>query len=470
MITNTQSKLDQIHVEQAVVFFIHCFRIPETVEQISANLSHHGYHAIDGLNPKPPQDIYFEPEVYQLFRTGIFTPPKPLRAKAVEHELSVEVTPVIYVLSAHLMLIALRVEFARDIPPRLDHVMRFVEAFRVSKLRQFQGLQEKPRLLTVEITEESKQLEFGDDNQVTWGFGLAARVFKLAAGRLPTENDIVFGNFAKLFTSLFYSVSSELSPNDRFQIINIDRPANPENPKDWKDPLPAADVIAQCLQKNTYPRWEHQKQFFSFMPYAFSMFLEPFAGDRLPAESLARNFERRYHIIYVLLLAEMTFLQNLCNRLARLEARNLSNKELGFEVADLRRELLKFSNSIWSSRISYEVQPSELFQLGREVLGLEKLYDEASKKLSEYDEYLETLQQGRLAKNLGLLQWGLVPVAIGSFLLGLLQFEFIKDWLQCLLPSSPWRELAQIGVVVLFPLPLTLLIYKLIERLSHERP
>jgi len=239
MNNQTPNKLHQTEVEHAVVFFIHCFRMKENAEQIIARLHVKGYQAVDGLNPKPPTDIYFEHEVYQLFRAGIFTPPEPLRAKTIEHELPVEITPVIYVLSAHVVLVALRVEFTKTPVPRLDRVMRFVEAFRVCKLRQFQGLQEKPRLLTVELTEESRQLEFNDRNQVTWGFDLVARVFKLAVGRAPTEDDIVFGNFAKLFVSLFYQVNAELTPEDRFHIINIDIPSNPDNPKDYKDPVPA---------------------------------------------------------------------------------------------------------------------------------------------------------------------------------------------------------------------------------------
>jgi len=198
------------------------------------------------------------------------------------------------------------------------------------------------------------------------------------------------------------------------------------------------------------------------------MFLEPFDGDRLAADSLTRNFESRYHVIYIILLAEMTFLQDLSSRLARLEAKNLSGKKLGLEAASLRRELLTFSNSIWSSRISYEIQPSELFQLGRQTLQLERQYEELSKKLSEYDEYLETVQQSRLARSLALLQWGLVPIAVGGFLSSLLQLDFIKDWLK-LIPASPWRELVQLGIVILLPVPLTLLIYKLIERFNHER-
>jgi len=411
-----QSKLFQTSVEQAVVFFIHCFRVPESAAQIAENLSAVGYEAPDRINPKPPKEIYFEKEVYRLFSAGIFTPTQPLKAKTVEHELVVEVTPVIYVLSAQVLLIAIRIEFATKGGSRLDQVMRFVEAFRVCKLRQFHGLQEKPRLLTVELTEESRRLEFDDRNQVTWGFDLVTRAFKLATGREPTDDDIVFGNFAKLFVSLFYNVGSELTPEDRFHIINIDRPANPENPHDWKDPLPAKELVSQCLLENTYPRWEEQKQSFAFMPFAFTMFLEPFDDDRPAVDKFARDFEFRYHVIYIVLLTELTFLQDINSRLARLEVKKLSSKDLANEVASLRRELLKFSNSIWSSRISYEIQPSELFDLGKRVLGLEKLYSEVHDKLSEYDQYLQAKTQERLNSGLWLLQYLFLPFSLAAFL------------------------------------------------------
>jgi hypothetical protein len=47
MAKTTTSKLSQTEVEQAVVFFIHCFRVAEPPEQIARNLRAAGYEAGD---------------------------------------------------------------------------------------------------------------------------------------------------------------------------------------------------------------------------------------------------------------------------------------------------------------------------------------------------------------------------------------------------------------------------------------
>jgi hypothetical protein len=471
------SKIYQTHVERAVVFFVHCFRVEEPPEMLRQKLRIAGYVEFNCINPDParPNLIYFEQEVYDLFRHGAFKPKAPLSASAVENRLPLQITPIVYVLPFNLLFIALRVEFAATPQkPRLYPVMRFVEAFRNCILRHFQAGDHSDRQVEIALSPEARQLGFDEGRQIAEAFHLVTKVFRLTTGREVREKgpqgDIVFGNFAKLFASLFYKLDGELTPQDRHQIHHFDRPFNPEKPEDWHDPLPHPSLINDFREHDTYRRWLHQKQYFGFMPFGFTMFLEPDAerarqgmDGRLPF-----YFEHRYHVLYLVLLAKLAFLQSMKDRLMRIEAeirngkRNAKDKIIG-RITALREELLNFSNTIWSSRLSYEIQPSELYELGHRSLHLDKQYDEVHQKLTEYDEYLKSWEQGQINKGLWILQWLLMPLAIGGFFATLMQLKAVTDWLAKTF-IAPWPEILQVAIPLILPVPLVAVVYAIYRK------
>ena len=464
------SKIDSTEVEQAVVLFIHCFRLAEPLEKIRQNLKNAGYTEFNCINPDPAHAnwIYFEQEVYELFRFGAFKPPQPLPATSVENNLPLKITPVVYVLPLHLLLIALRVELvAEPDKPRLYPVMRFVEAFRNCIIRHFMEKAPGDRHVRINLTAEARQLHFDERHQTAEAYHLITEVFRLATGRAVrekgAETDIVFGNFAKLFVSAFYKVDGELTVEDRHQLHHFDRPYSPERPEDWFDALPEQKLIDDFQQDHSYHRWQHQKQFFGYMPFGFSMLLEPCAERAKLETALPFHFENRYHVLYFVMLVKLAYLQSMKDQLTRLEALSGNNpgttrERLARRLQAMREELLNFSNSIWSSHISYEIQPSELYAIGHRTLKLDDLYEEIHQKLSEYDDYLRNWQQGQINKGLWILQWLLMPLAIGGFLATLMQLKPLSDWLtKAIVP--PWPEILQIAIPLILPVPLVAVVY-----------
>ena len=173
------------------------------------------------------------------------------------------------------------------------------------------------------------------------------------------------------------------------------------------DGLPYAEnFLADFERDHAYDRfWDQsgenimQRTRYLFAGYAMVMAT---ANDSDARKYRETHFRRHYFQMGLIVHLQMAALLALSDQISLAVADYESDRENGlgdFEdrIAALHGELLRFTHRYWFTGVSNQVQAREIYDLWRERLNVQALYEEVANEAREADQYLTLKRQDRIA-------------------------------------------------------------------------
>lgn len=183
---------------------------------------------------------------------------------------------------------------------------------------------------------------------------------------------------------------SKLSANEIYQIIHIDDDENESGG--------TAAFKRQFIRNHTYNRWENYNTYYTGIEYGAVTFVDTTGFENVPYYKGQSSFEdfpnllyqhhcRMYLIMIVLQYYYREELQEIIGRYARLELID------GYKLDEVNaRQILKdyydLNQFVFFKRITQEIQGIEMWNFYLEIFGINSLYENASKDVSELNQRL----------------------------------------------------------------------------------
>lgn len=425
----------EIPINRAETFFLQVLHLKD-VKPAPYSFEKYDLKEFDPTNPEETEieKGYFEPDIYDVLLDSYKLP--LFRCQNYDDQL-LSIQPILYKFEGDILIIGLHAKLLSGDKLFLGNWLRFIEAFRWVHLRKFQEstwdekyvklVDPKPKWLTCE------------SNSIT-GRQIISLAFEgIFAREINLENDALFKNLGRLFVSSYLDLDKEITDEDFYHILYVDRP---EGLKGYSDPLPSESKFRDDLKNNTYSRWVHHKEYLGFTSYSFCFTITPNKerAANIKNESFLIYFKTRYHILYLIALLELSIQArfnvelNIVLKESDKDSKNFNY--LAEKIADLLRELLTVNSKTWFGQVTLDIQPRELFNLARKVLQTDKLHDQILSKLSQMDEFLDSKTQLSITKRMDSLQKIITPLLILTATLTISQndsvaklFNKLNSWL-----------------------------------------
>ncbi len=187
---------------------------------------------------------------------------------------------------------------------------------------------------------------------------------------------------------------------------------------------------AKLLEKITYDRWMGYSTFYAYTNYSFI-----FLANKDVPDYLVDHFLLHYHNLLLILLFQRACLIGFSEKVNKMSELIIEqklqpkcsaqkSKMLKIHLNNFRSDYILFINKLWFDEITPQDQGIEMYELGKNILGLEKQKDSIRKDIDEFYQYSMQKEQREQSDTLNLIsEIGAILLPINFWLAFITHFD-----------------------------------------------